>query len=60
MKKNIGQIDRAIRLVAGFLILGWGLYAQNWWGLVGIVPVATAFISFCPAYSLIKISTRQT
>jgi hypothetical protein len=34
-----------------------GLYFQNWWGAVGIVPIATGLFRWCPAYSLFRIKT---
>ena len=57
MKHNVGGIDRVARLIAGVGIIGWGVYEQNWWGAVGIVPLFTAVISWCPAYLPIGFST---
>lgn len=57
MKTNIGNIDRSLRLVAGAAILGAGFYFKSWWGLVGLVPIVTALIRFCPLYPLLGIST---
>jgi hypothetical protein len=50
MKPNIGNIDRTLRIVAGLALLGTGYYFKAWWGLVGIIPLVTAFVRFCPAY----------
>lgn len=50
MKPNIGSGDRALRLVAGLGILGAGYYFENWWGLVGLLPILTAAVRVCPAY----------
>ena len=50
MKKNIGGVDRIFRAAVGIALIGWGLYAQNWWGAVGIIPLFTALVSWCPAY----------
>lgn len=50
MKQNVGGIDRILRALAGLAIVAWGVYAQNWWGAVGIVPLFTAAIGWCPAY----------
>ena len=44
MKKNVGDVDRIIRAVAGFAVLGAGFYFQSWWGALGIVLLATAAI----------------
>lgn len=58
MKANVGSLDRAIRL-----ILAVGLFSlffllpgdQRWFGLIGVVPLVTGFISWCPLYSLFGI-----
>jgi hypothetical protein len=60
MKKNVGGIDRGLRLVAGLALIGWGVYAQNWWGAVGIIPLFTAAIGWCPAYLPLGISSCKT
>jgi len=57
MKSNVGSIDRVIRLIAGFGILGAGYYFKSWWGLLGIVPLLTATFRFCPAYLPFGLST---
>lgn len=57
MKCNVGKVDRTIRIVAGLAIIGAGVYYQNWWGAIGAVPLVTALIGWCPAYSLIGVST---
>jgi len=54
MEANIGKTDRIIRIVAGLLLLSLVFIGpQTLWGLVGIIPLATAFINFCPAYKLL-------
>lgn len=57
MKENVGGIDKALRIVIGLAILIWGLAAGSWWGLVGIVPLATGLVNRCPAYMPFGIST---
>lgn len=57
MQKNIGSIDKTVRLLAGLAIIGAGVYFQSWWGAVGLVLVATAAMSWCPPYALLGIST---
>ncbi len=44
MKPNVGGIDKTIRIIAI------GAYLQSWWGAVGIIPLITALINWCPAY----------
>ncbi len=57
MKTNVGTIDRVIRVILGLGILGAGYYFKNWLGLIGIVPLLTAFVGFCPAYLPFGLST---
>ena len=57
MKTNVGTIDRIIRVIIGLGILGAGYYFKNWLGLIGIVPLLTAFVGFCPAYLPFGLNT---
>jgi len=57
MKKNVGSADRVLRVIAGIAIIGAGIYYGSWWGAVGIVPLFTATIGWCPAYLPFGIST---
>lgn len=57
INKNIGSVDRVIRVIIGLAIGAAGLYYNSWWGLVGIVPVVTAFLRFCPLYCPIGLNT---
>lgn len=57
MKANIGNTDRVIRIVLGLGIIVWGYLNQNWLGAIGLVPLATAFLRWCPAYLPFGIST---
>ena len=50
MKVNVGTVDRVARIVLGLSIGAAGLYFQSWLGLIGLVPLATALIGWCPAY----------
>ena len=50
MKTNVGSVDRAVRIVAGLAILGAGWYYGSWLGLIGLIPIATATIGWCPMY----------
>ncbi|RYY62574.1 MAG: DUF2892 domain-containing protein [Chitinophagaceae bacterium] len=52
MKPNISTPDRAFRIIIGISVAAAGIYFQSWWGLLAIVPLATAAISFCPLYRL--------
>lgn len=60
MKANVGNIDRIIRIVAGVLILSVLFLAEGnarWLGLIGLVPLATGLVRWCPAYALLGTST---
>lgn len=58
MKKNIGNIDKVIRLMIGlFIIIYVGFVLNSWWGLIGIIPVFTVVTSNCMLYSILKINT---
>ncbi len=59
MKQNVGNVDKVIRIILAIVIAALGIYYKNWWGLVALVPLATALMSFCPLYPLLKISTRK-
>lgn len=61
MPKNVGVIDRALRAVVGLILIALavlGIFSP--WGWVGVVPLLTAFIGFCPAYTLIGVKTCRT
>jgi hypothetical protein len=61
MKKNVGLIDRVLRVIVGLGLLSLCVVGpQTLWGLVGLVPLLTAFVGFCPAYRLIGIRTCST
>ncbi len=58
MKPNEGTIDRVLRVVAGLGILSLAFVGpQTPWGYVGLVPLATGLIGFCPLYAMLGIST---
>jgi hypothetical protein len=57
MNINIGKYERVIRVVAGLAIIAWGVYAKNWWGAIGAVPLLTGLIGWCPPYAIFGIST---
>jgi hypothetical protein len=57
MKANIGSIDRWSRVVLGLVIMAAGLYFKSWFGLIGLLPLVTALVGWCPAYVPFGIST---
>ncbi len=64
MSANVGTIDRILRIIVGLGLLSLTVIGpQTPWGLVGLIPLATALFSYCPAYTLLGINTcprRQT
>jgi len=58
MQKNIGAVDRNVRFLLGAVLLVAGVIYQSWWGVLGLVPIATAAIGFCPLYVPLGISTE--
>ncbi len=59
MKHNVGGIDRILRIIVGLAVIGWGIYAQNWWGAIGIIPLFTGAIGWCPAYLPFGLSSNK-
>jgi hypothetical protein len=58
MDKNVGTIDRALRLAGGLLLITLTLAgAIGAWGYIGIVPLLTGLFTYCPVYSLLGIRT---
>lgn len=57
MKKNMGSLDKNIRLIFGIAIIVIGFLFNSWWGLIGIIPILTSISSFCPFYVPLKMST---
>jgi len=56
---NQRSTDKVIRIIAGDAIGVWGIWAQSCWGLVGLLPLGTAFMGFCPAYFPFKFNTSK-
>jgi hypothetical protein len=57
MKRNMGSADRFVRIIVGLGIIAAGVYYQSWLGAIGVVPLATALVGWCPAYLPFGIST---
>ena len=60
MKTNAGTADRVLRVIAGLIVLS--LYFvldgnSRYWALVGLVPLLTGLVGYCPLYSLLGINT---
>ena len=58
MKKNVGGIDRILRIVVGIVLIALTLAGTiGVWGWIGVVPLATGLFKFCPLYPLIGINS---
>lgn len=57
MQRNVGGVDRVFRLALGVVVIGAGVYYKSWWGAIGVVPILTAAIGWCPAYLPFGISS---
>ena len=59
MQCNVGKTDRMVRMIAGVVIMAAGVYYQSWWGAIGIVPLVTGALRWCPPYALLGINTDK-
>ena len=56
--KNEGTIDRALRVAIGIVLLSLTVLGpQTLWGLVGLIPLVTGLVGYCPVYKLIGLNT---
>jgi len=60
MKSNVGNLDKVLRIVVGLGLLSLFFIldgAAKWWALVGLIPLGTGLVGFCPLYSILGLST---
>lgn len=57
MKTNVGGADKILRIVAGIALLAWAVFGGPVWAWIGIVPLATGLIGWCPAYTMLGMNT---
>lgn len=58
MSRNVGTVDRVLRIVVGLALIALAATGTiGAWGWIGVVPVLTALVGFCPAYTLLGLST---
>lgn len=61
MPNNVGGFDRILRIVVGLVLIALVFVGPHWpWGWVGLVPLLTGLIGWCPAYSLLGVNTCAT
>jgi hypothetical protein len=65
MNKNVGTIDRIVRVVIGLMLIAYAIpvgmpqTGWNWVGWFGIVPLLTASVGLCPLYTLLGLRTNS-
>ncbi|MGQ9365640.1 YgaP family membrane protein [Azospirillum sp. ST 5-10] len=58
MPTNVGGVDRALRAIVGLILIALVFVGpQTPWGWIGLVPLLTAVIGYCPAYTLLGVKT---
>lgn len=63
MKQNVGGVDKTLRIVVGLAVLSLVFILQGearWWGLIGLVPLFTGLVGWCPTYLPFGISTSKS
>lgn len=61
MKKNVGNIERVARIVVGLGLTSLAFVGPaNLWFLLGLVPLGTGLVGWCPPYALLGINTCKT
>lgn len=57
MLRNVGSLDRALRVAIGAAILGAGVALGQWWAVIGAVPLASGITGYSPAYGMTGMTT---
>ena len=57
MKCNVGKTEQILRVGIGVVIVLLGLYFSSWWGIIGLLPIITGSIRYCPLSKILGIST---
>lgn len=58
MTNNVGGTERIIRIVVGLVLIGLAATGTvGWWGWLGVVPLATGALGWCPPYAMFGINT---
>lgn len=58
MPRNEGTLDRALRIILGLILLSLVFIGpQTLWGLIGLIPLLTGLMGYCPLYQMIGLST---
>ncbi|MEG6508977.1 DUF2892 domain-containing protein [Methyloligella sp. 2.7D] len=61
MTKNVGPVDRGVRIVVGLILVALVFVGpQTPWGWIGLIPLITGLIGWCPAYGIFGINTCKS
>jgi hypothetical protein len=60
MKNNVGKTDRLIRLIAGLILVIFGIWLHSWLVVIlGVILLVTGIFKICPIYLLLKMDTTE-
>jgi len=59
MQCNVGKSERVVRIVAGVAIIAAGVLFQSWWGAIGLIPLVTGLVRYCPAWQMLGVNTAS-
>lgn len=57
MSNNVGKIDKSLRVIIGLAIITYGIIEQSLLGIIGLIPLMSALMGWCPLYSILGISS---
>ncbi len=57
MKTNVGGIDKILRIVVGIALVAWAILGGPVWAWIGVLPIITGVMGWCPAYTMIGLNT---
>jgi Inner membrane protein YgaP-like, transmembrane domain len=58
MNANVGGVDRVLRIVVGLALIAWAVLGGPVWAWIGVIPLATGVVRWCPVYLPLGLSTR--
>ena len=57
MQKNVGGIDKIARILVGLALIVWAVAGGPLWAWIGVLPLATGLLGWCPAYTLFGVKS---
>ncbi len=57
MKHNVCGVEKMVRALIGIAIIFAGVYFRSWWGAIGLIPLLTAAVGYCPLSHAFHFST---